>query len=445
MQHKIIPYLLLTAIATTSFLVGCGEEDPVTPNGTDTTTVNPSNPDTAKTDTTQIDTTKIDTTGQDTIPADTGEIVIPVDSTIHIAWKGTTAEVTIDDKLKDAIAYNVAGADVTITNTDETGEFLFVLSGSTTDGSFTYNGTYKTSFQFRGLNITSSKGAAVDIECGKRVKLKLEDGTTNSLSDAASGEQKAALYCRGHLEISGGGDLKITGNARHALASKEYLQFKSSMGKINIAKSAADGIHCGEFLEMNGGTVTLSNIGADGIQVETDADSDESLNGQFIMNGGSINLTMTAQDTKGIRLDAAENNTSIVPQMYINAGSITVNLTSTALGSKAIASDGNLTIGTSTTSPTINVTVAAGTYTDPSTDEENRATGLKAEKTLTIAGGTTTVAATGAKARGVRATTLVATGGTLTVTNTGSKSQGIKLDNTFVSGQGGTVQGNFKY
>ena len=189
---------------------------------------------------------------------------------------------------------------------------------------------------------------------------------------------------------------------------------------------------------------SLNNIGADGIQVETDADSDESLNGQFIMNGGSINLAVTAQDTKGIRLDAAENNTSIVPQMLINSGSITVNLTSTALGSKAIASDGNLTIGTSTTSPTINVTVAAGTYTDPSTDEENRATGLKAENTLTIAGGTTTVAATGQKSRGVRATTLVATGGSLTVTNT-SNSQGIKLDNTFVSGQGGTVSGNFKY
>ena len=131
--------------------------------------------------------------------------------------------------------------------------------------------------------------------------------------------------------------------------------------------------------------------------------------------------------------------------MQILDGAITIDLTSTALGARAIASDGNLTIGSTATSPSIGITVAAGVYTDPTTSEEERATGIKADLTLTIAGGNTTVNATGTKSRGVRAATLTATGGTLTVTNTGTKSQGIKLDNAFVSGQGGTVSGSFKY
>ena len=363
---------------------------------------------------------------------------------ITIKWSGATASVDIPESVEGVTA-TVTGGDVVITNTNVDTEQEFILSGTGTAGSLTYNGEFKCKFHLAGLNLTSTSGAAIDIQCGKRIDLILQDGTINTLADAASGTQKAAFNCQGHMEISGGGMLSIAGNTNHALRCKEYLLLKKSVGTINITKAAADGIHCGEFFQMNGGAITISGMAADGLQVETDATSDEPQNGQFIMNDGSIDVTMTAQDTKGIRLDAAETSTDIVPNMYLYGGSVTVNLTASANGSKAIASDGNMTIGSTGTSPVINVTVAAGTYTDPDTEEENRATGLKADYTLTIAGGNTTVAATGAKSRGVRAATLTATGGTLTVTNTGSKSQGIKLDNAFISGQGGTVNGSFKY
>ena len=428
MNQKHLPFILLAAITLCSVAVGCGSDDPevppVTPVIPDTDTiVNP------------VDTTTVDT---DTI-------VIPVDSTVYIKWSGTTATVELDESLADQITYQVTGGDVVVTNTNETDEFQFDLSGATTNGSFTYNGTYKTTIQLRGLDLTSATGGAIDIQCGKRVKLVLTEGTVNKLADAPDGEQKAALNCQGHLEVSGSGELDIEGNARHALRSKEYLQLKSSTGKINIAKAASDGIHVGEYFLMNGGEVTISNVSSDGLQVETDATSEEELNGQFIMNGGIINVTLDAVDAKAIRLDADETNTAIVPHMQILGGNVTVAITSTALGSRGLDSDGNITIGSSSTEPTIDVTVAAGTYTDTSTSEEDRATGIKAELTLTIAGGTTTVAATGEKSRGVRATTLTATGGQLTVTNTGTKSQGIKLDNVFRPGQGGTVNGSFKY
>ena len=369
---------------------------------------------------------------------------ITIVNPVTVIWSGTTATVTIPATVTGVTA-TVSGGDVVITNTNAWEEQEFVLRGTSTAGSLTYNGTYKCKFTLAGLSLTSTSGAALDIQCGKRIDLILADGTTNSLTDAAGGTHKAAFNCQGHMEVSGSGTLTVAGNTAHAIRSNEYLFLKKSTGTIAVTKAASDGIHVGEYFQMNGGTITIAGTAKDGLQVETDDDSDETLNGQFIMNGGSINVTLDAEDAKAIRLDAADTNTDITPEMQLLGGTVTVSLTSTADGSKGIVSDGNITIGAGTDSdPVVSVTAAGATYTDPDTEEENRCTGIKADYTLLIAGGTTTVAATGTKARGVRAATLRATAGTLTVTNTGSKAQGIKLDNAFTS-EGGTVSGTFKY
>ena len=361
---------------------------------------------------------------------------------ITITWSEGTASVDIPESVEGVTA-TITGGDVVITNTNETTEQEFVLSGTSTAGSLTYNGTFKCKFHLNSLDLTSTTGAAIDIQCGKRIDLILEDGTINSLSDYASGTQKAALNCQGHMEISGSGMLNIAGNCNHALRSNEYLLLKEGAGTINITKAKADGIHCGEFFQMNGGAITISGMAADGLQVETDAASDEPLNGQFIMNNGSINVTMTAQDTKGIRLDADETDTSIIPEMTINGGSVTVNVTNTALGSKAIDCDGNITIGSSTTSPIVNLTVAAKRFED-SDGETSRATGLKAKGDILIAGGATTIKASGKKSRGVNAASLTATGGSLTIAATGSGSYAYNSETastgyTFVQ-NGGTIK-----
>lgn len=366
---------------------------------------------------------------------------ITIVNPVTITWTEAGAAVDIPESVEGVTA-QVEGGNVVITNVNTWSEQEFILSGASSAGSFTYNGDFKAKFHLHGLSLTSTSGAAVDIECGKRIDLILQDGSTNTFADAAAGEQKAAFYCRGHMEVSGSGSLTVSGNCKHALATKEYLFLKKSVGTITIAKAASDGIHCGEYFQMNGGTLVLSDIGGDGIQVVSDTNSEEELNGHFIMNGGSIHLTMTAPSTKGIRLDDDATDTAaatITPEMYINDGAITITMQATALGAKAIASDGNFTIGTSATSPTIAVTINADMD-----EEEERATGLKAKNTLLIAGGNTTVDAVGDNSRGVRAYKLRATGGLMKVTNTGDDSQGIKLDNIYVS-EGGTVIGKFKY
>ena len=164
---------------------------------------------------------------------------ITIVNPVTIRWSGATASVDIPESVEGVTA-TIEGGDVIITNTNEVTEQEFILTGNGTEGSLTYYGTYKCKFHLYDVSLTSNTGAAIDIQCGKRIDLILEDGTVNSLSDYASGTQKAALNCQGHLEVSGSGTLNIAGNCNHALRSKEYLLLKKTTGSINITKAAAD-------------------------------------------------------------------------------------------------------------------------------------------------------------------------------------------------------------
>lgn len=382
---------------------------------------------------------------------------ITIINPVTITWNGTSVAVDIPDNV-EGVTVEATGGHVVINNTNTTTEQEFILKGSSSDGSLTYNGSFKTKFHLNGISLTSTKGPAIDIECGKRIDMKLKQGTVNSFTDATERENydetydgsKAAFYCKGHMELSGAGSLTVTGNFKHAMSIKEYLFVKSTLGTLTINGAVSDGLRVGEYFMMNGGNLVVKNVGGDGIQVEAKTNTEEELNGQFILNGGSINVSVTAVDKKGIRLDdnaTDEHVATVVPEMYINDGTISVDIATAAFGSRGIDCDGNMTVGTAETSPTVNVTINnTNFYTDPDTQEQKRATGIKTNNTLLIAGGTTTVSASGTKARGVRAATLVSTGGVLTVSKSGTASEGITLENYFnKKTAGGTVTGNITY
>lgn len=192
------------------------------------------------------------------------------------------------------------GAYVTVNNANTSTEYTTELSGTTADGAFTYNGEYKTTIVLNEASITSLRGAAIDIECGKRVALELKKGTTNTLVDAAGGKQKAALYCKGHLEIDKTGTLNVTGNTAHAISAKEYIQLKKSTGTINILGAKSDGIHCRQYFSAKGFTVNIANIDGDGIQAEAESlDEGETYdedyaNGSIQIMDGTFTITSTA-------------------------------------------------------------------------------------------------------------------------------------------------------
>lgn len=315
---------------------------------------------------------------------------------ITVTWDGAQANVEKGNVL--GIDYTVEGAHVVITSTNIHNELEFVLQGSSTNGSLTYNGTYKCKFYLNGLNLTSQKGAALEILCGKRIDLILNEGTDNVLVDAANGSQKAALYCKGHLEVEGGGSLTVTGKTRHGICTKEYLEIKKSVGSITVNGAESDGIHAGQYFLMKGGTVTVSGQKGDGIQTEiltldddVTPNPDKEFNGQIFIRGGNINVTVAADDKKGIKS---------ADKMTVTGGTFTI--LASGKGSKGISVAKHLLINQDDATTNMQIRATGGIYEDEETEEETRCMGIKVAKNMAITAGTLKVANTGSKSRGVK-------------------------------------------
>ena len=167
----------------------------------------------------------------------------------------------------------------------------------------------------KGVELTNPSGEALDIECGKRINLELAQGMINTLCDGESGNQKAALYCKGHLEISKGGQLTVTGKKKHAIASKEYTEIKKTCGNIIIDSALGDGIHAGQYFQMNGGAVNISGVTGDGIQAEATTNITDENNGQLIVKGGTLDISFTGNDVSALKCDSL---------LTVSSGKITI-------------------------------------------------------------------------------------------------------------------------
>lgn len=333
---------------------------------------------------------------------------------ITVTWDGEQATIEKGNVL--GVDCSVEGGDVVINSTNTHNELELVLQGASTNGSLTYTGSLKCKFYLNDLHLISTKGAALDIQCGKRVGLILNEGTDNVLADAPNGAQKAALYCKGHLEIEGGGSLTVTGKARHGICTKEYLQLKKSTGNVTVNGAVSDAIHVGQYFLMNGGTVTVSGQQGDGIQTEiltldddVTPNPDKEFNGQVFIKGGTLDITVATDDKKGIKSD---------DMMTITGG--TFNIQASGKGSKGISVGKHLLINEDDATTLIQIKATGGVYEDDETEEETRCMGIKVTKNMAI------------------------TAGTLRISNTGSQSRGIKVDGLYYQGSNASVSANKK-
>lgn len=198
-----------------------------------------------------------DTAGIDSITVDDASVE---KDCVRIDYQGTQARVLVSGDVAPLLTVTATGADVSILADGQLDrEVTYVLSGNSSNGFFWMDGEYKCTVKLDGLTLHNTRGAAIDIENGKRINVVLADGTTNTLSDSEGGLQKACFFVNGHPEFSGAGTLVLTGNSKHAFASDEYTLLKPGFGTIRVEQAANDGLHVDQYFRMQGGT--LDKIG----------------------------------------------------------------------------------------------------------------------------------------------------------------------------------------
>ncbi|MBQ5997416.1 MAG: carbohydrate-binding domain-containing protein, partial [Bacteroidales bacterium] len=192
-----------------------------------------------------------------------------------------TTEVCID--LSAPVAKTENGVEITVNkghvtaNHGDVKKVCYVVSGTTENGSLTILGEKKYAVKLDGVSITNPDSAALNLLSGKRAFIILADGTENTLVDGTGGSQKGALYCKGKLLFNGSGKLSVTGQTNNGIHSADYIVFRTG-NNIYVKSTANHGIKANDGIFINGGilNVEVSAAAAKGINCESD----------IIVNGG---------------------------------------------------------------------------------------------------------------------------------------------------------------
>lgn len=260
-------------------------------------------------------------------PDDTTTVV--TNDTIYIVYDNDKA--TVNGAAEGE--YEVSGADVTF-NKSASNYQVFVLSGSSDNGSLLIYREKKYEIILNNVNLTHADGPAINNQCGKSLYINCPAGTVNTLSDGTEYalrdiDQKGALFSEGQIYFRGTGTLNVIGNYKNAIASDDYitvedemtLNISSTVGNglkandgvfiqqgvltIQVSADGARGIKCDARTEISGGTTTITTTGdcrvetVDGVTDTTSCACIKS-DSLFVMTAGTLTLTSTGDGGKGI-------------------------------------------------------------------------------------------------------------------------------------------------
>ena len=252
------------------------------------------------------------------------------DRTIKIVYADGGAQVSGDEN--GIVA--VSGNHVTVNNTTDE-KVIYELSGTAADGSLKLYSSKKQAIVLNGLDLTSTRGAAINNQGKKRCFVVVKG--TNKLKDAASytstpdGEdEKAVIFSEGQLVFSGDGTLEVTAQGKSGITSDDYVHFVESQ-IVSVNSSAGHGIRGKEAVIISNGTINVS-VSAN-MKKGITADSLVCINGgETVINiSGSAAYDSEEADykgTSGIKADCL---------FEINGGSL--NITNTGTGGKGISGD----------------------------------------------------------------------------------------------------------
>ena len=343
----------------------------------------------------QQQTSKTGVTAIDYEPSDDDIANSTFSNTISIAYDGASA--TVSGSV-EGVAITTDGADVIVTSSAK--EVEYVLSGASSNGSLKIYSEYKHKVTLDGVALTSTTGAPLNNQGKKTMFLYANEGTTNSFVDAAEytrvssdEDLKACIFSEGQIVFCGSGNIKVTGNYKHAICSDDYVTIADN-ANITVSNSVKDGIHANDYVVVSGGSLDIT-AGSDGIDVDE---------GWFLMTGGNVSVGVSAEGAKAIKsygdmeisdgtlslqasgnavYDSSERDYSSAAclktssNMLISGG--TISATTTGAGGKAIKSNGTLTISGGSVTAVANGSSKTNSYS---------AKGIKSNGDMLISGGT---------------------------------------------------------
>jgi trimeric autotransporter adhesin len=320
--------------------------------------------------------------------------------TIKIVYSGSS--VSISNPLEgQGVTTTVTNADVVISNALIDNEISYLISGTSTDGSFKLYSACKSELILNGLTLTNANGPAINNQSSKKTIVTLPAGTTNTLTDGSSyatsdEDQKGTFFSEGQLIFKGSGSLTVNGNKGHAICSDDYIEIES--GVITVPGAVKDGIHAKDHFNLEGGTVNITSTG-DAIECEE---------GKIKVEGGSLTATIATADTKGLKCDST---------LTVSGG--TINLTVTGNQAKGFKSGGIMDLSGGTI--IINTSGAAVLTASGSGYEVSYCTAIKCDTTINISGSSITATSTGTGGKGISSDVDInISGGTINVTNSGN-------------------------
>ena len=320
--------------------------------------------------------------------------------TVTVAYSGSSASVNTSDN--SVICYT-DGADVTIDMlTNSVKNVEIVVSGKSDDGQLKIYGEKKFKLTLSGVELTSSKGPAINDQCKKRAFVHLAEGTTNRLTDAASyseeprylnggssasEDRRGCFFSEGNLIFSGTGVLVVEGNYKHGIVTDGYFYMRPGV-TLAVTGAAKNAIHVkgdeddGIGMYMAGGLVYANVSSTAGKGIKTDLDA-EIAGGKLLLNtSGNATYDSDEKDTSssaGIKTDGS---------VIISGGTHT--LKSTGTGGKGINADKEVRVSGSET--TVTTTGGKFYYSQSLTSSPK---GVKADGDITISGGKLNISVTG--------------------------------------------------
>ena len=215
----------------------------------------------------------------------------------------------------------------------------YEVSGSCDDGALLIFSEKKFKLTLNNLSLKSNNWPAINIQSGKRcfVVMNGESSLTGAAGIMKLGEDfkdldaKATLFSEGELIFSGNGELKVIGNAQHAICSDDYVRILN--GKLTVLGAQSDGIHANDSVFINGGTIDITSK-ANGIQCEK---------GFIYVNDGTTNIT---SGKTGIRADYKDfsEDSSLIEQPFVLIEKGTVKIETAELKGHGIESGSHLLI-----------------------------------------------------------------------------------------------------